>query len=93
MGLKRYMKIAILASGFSVLLLCPNTNRWGLFTHFIICVGRAVILSLFCVRQSETSWENKWIMPDSVGRVGCRLMMEMVKVVQGLFAKIINRKS
>ncbi len=32
-------------------------------------------------------------MPDSVGRVGQRLMMEVVKVVQGLFAKIINSKS
>lgn len=32
-------------------------------------------------------------MPDSVGRVGRRLTMEVVKVVQGLFAKIINPKS
>lgn len=54
---------------------------------FFICVQTPVILSLFRASQSKTVRENMWIMPDSVERVGRKPMIEVVKVVQGLFFK------
>ncbi len=80
-------EITNFASWFSLLMLRPVTKRCGLFERLFICVQTAVILSLFCASQSETSWEDMWITPDSVCRVCRRLMMEVFKVVQGLWPK------